>query len=100
MLATNPLPPDNAVLLWLQDESNNECSTSEEATTQMYSFFDDDDFHHPSIPQHFQQDDDHHCFLIFKKICNAVPTPPSSITRLLVFLLTLEVLLLSMVADT
>jgi len=50
------------LLLWLQDESNNECATSE-AITQMYSIFDDDE----NDPiEHFQQDDRHHCFLIFE----------------------------------
>ena len=59
---SSPPLPDNALLLWLQDESNNECATSE-AITQMYSIFDDDE-NEPI--EHFQQDDRHHCFLIFE----------------------------------
>ena len=64
---SSPPLPDNALLLWLQDESNNECATSE-AITQMYSIFDDDE-NEPI--EHFQQDDRHHCFLIFE----AAPVP-------------------------
>jgi len=72
MSATTPIP-DNAILLWLQDESNNaECTTAESITTQMYTTMQTDVFDPIS---HFKQDDHHHCFLIFEKVDDdSIPT--------------------------
>jgi len=42
MSASIPIP-DNSLLLWLHDESNNECTTYE-SIAQMYSISDDDEF--------------------------------------------------------
>jgi len=58
MSATTPIP-DNALLLWLQDESNNECTTAESAIMHTNEF---------DPISHFQQDDRQHCFLIFEKV--------------------------------
>ena len=70
MSATTPIP-DNTLLLWLQDESNNECTTVE-IITQMYAIMHTDEFDPIS---HFQQDDHQHCFLIFEKVNeDSIPT--------------------------
>ena len=63
MSSTNSVLPDNAFLLWLQDEANNEY-LSPEALTQMYTHL---------APQAadpletFKEDDRTHCFLVFTK---------------------------------
>jgi len=73
MSATTPIP-DNALLLWLQDESNNECTTAE-SITQMYRTMHTEEFDPVS---HFKQDDHHHCFLIFEKVNDdSIPTDPN-----------------------
>jgi len=72
MSATTPIPDNALVLLWLQDESNNECTTAD-SITQMYSTMHTDEFD-PAV-SHFQQDDRRHCFLIFEKLDDdSVPT--------------------------
>ena len=70
MSATTPIP-DKALLLWLQDESNNECTTAK-SITQMYSTMHTNEFDPIS---HFQQDDRQHCFLVFEKVNeDSIPT--------------------------
>ena len=70
MSATTPIP-DNALLLWLQDKSNNECATTE-SITQMYATMLPEVFDPVS---HFEQDDHNHCFLIFEKVDDdSIPT--------------------------
>ena len=59
--------PDNAFLLWLQDEGNNEYLSTSESLTQMYTHL---------APQAadpldtFKEDDHNHCFLAFMKHCD------------------------------
>ena len=70
MSATNPLP-DNSVLLYLQDERNNDYLTVE-AIAEVYAESYSDDAHEPQ--EDFLQDDRQHSFLIFTKMGTAVPT--------------------------
>ena len=57
---SGPLP-DNALLAWLQDESNDEFRSTEALTT-MYTFFATG----ATNPlERLQEDDQHHSFLIF-----------------------------------
>ena len=70
MSATTPIP-DNALLLWLQDESNNECTTAE-SITQMYTTMHTDEF---DLISHYKQDGRHHCFLIFEKVAHLAVAP-------------------------
>ena len=59
-MSTNRLP-DNALRLWLQDESNNDYLDLESLRT-MYSLFASGE---PDPTSLVQDDDRHHCFLIF-----------------------------------
>ena len=62
--------PDNALLQWLQDESNSEHGTPD-ALAAMYAYFAAD----ANDPTSQVQDDDrHHCFIIFQKDAANNPT--------------------------
>ena len=55
--------PDNALLQWLQDESNNEFKSAEDIK-EMYVFFDEE----ATDPiNNLKEDDRHHCFIIFQQ---------------------------------
>ena len=60
-----PTLPDNALLLWLQDESNNDYLDTE-SLLEMYNLFSSTAHADPTDLMDLLKDDDrHHCFLIF-----------------------------------
>ena len=66
--------PDNALLLWLQDEANNEYLDSA-SIESMYQIFADDSLEDQMSL--LKDDDRHHCFLIFSP--NEEDKPTSTI---------------------
>ena len=55
--------PDNALLAWLQDDTNN-AYQSEKELAGMHSYF-SEDVNDPT--DSIKEDDRHHCFIIFEK---------------------------------